>query len=403
MEASTAGARMSYFLEVLGKTVKGFRNDDDFFDRLSHRYTSIFLIIFALVVSTKQYVGDPISCWTPSHFSKTQDDYTNSYCWIKNTYHKPMDERVPEKWEGRSYIGYYQWVPIVLFIQALMFYLPCLVWRILNSRVGIDVDAIVRCVSVAENVNPDARRVTIRYVTRHMDRYLWYHKHDVKGCASLWRRCCTCFLCGKRHGNYLTIAYLVTKCLYLANSIGQLFLLNSFLGTSYYLYGINVLSDMIQGRDWSPSSNFPRVTLCDFEIRFLGGVSNIHRHTVQCVLPINLFNEKIYIFIWFWLAFVTLATVFGIVTWVRLLFPADRRKYIKKYLKLTGQIHSNTDSGLVKVFVYQYLRQDGVFILKLLARNTNYLIVAEIVEELWETHSEKQRTQLSARSIEGNV
>ena len=34
--------------------------DTDFVDRISHSYTVLILIVFAIVVSTKQYVGDPI-------------------------------------------------------------------------------------------------------------------------------------------------------------------------------------------------------------------------------------------------------------------------------------------------------------------------------------------------------
>ena len=53
------------------------RNDDDFIDRLSHHYTTIILLVFTVVVSTKQYVGDAIQCWCPAQFTEAHVAYTN--------------------------------------------------------------------------------------------------------------------------------------------------------------------------------------------------------------------------------------------------------------------------------------------------------------------------------------
>ena len=37
---------------------------------------------------------------------------------------------------------------------------------------------------------------------------------------------------------------------------------------------------------------------------------HVQPYTVQCVLPINLYNEFIYVFLWYWILFVSAASVF---------------------------------------------------------------------------------------------
>jgi hypothetical protein len=59
-----------------------FRPDDDYVDRLSRQYTSLILICFAFLVSTRQFVGKPISCWCPAQFTDSHREYANTICWV---------------------------------------------------------------------------------------------------------------------------------------------------------------------------------------------------------------------------------------------------------------------------------------------------------------------------------
>ncbi len=82
---------------------------------------------------------------------------------------------------------------------------------------------------------------------------------------------------GKRYGNYLLALFVFTKVTYTVNSLAQLLLLNYFLGNDFLLLGIEVLSKIWYGDDWTQLKRFPRVTMCDFRIREVGIV---HRYTV---------------------------------------------------------------------------------------------------------------------------
>ena len=55
------------------------RYDDDSTDRLNRLLTVVILVLFSLIVTSTQYVGEPISCWTPAHFEDDHEDYANRY------------------------------------------------------------------------------------------------------------------------------------------------------------------------------------------------------------------------------------------------------------------------------------------------------------------------------------
>lgn len=306
-------------------------------------------------------------------------------CWTSSTYYLPYSkERIPKEEEPREYISYYQWVAFVLTCQAMLFCLPRIIWRILNKRSGIAVstitDAAIQCQKTQDTENRDK---VLRYMTKHMGRYLlelnrWHMM------ATQLKKFWLIF-----YGNYLVILYLFIKVVYIVNALGQLFLLNTFLNTDYHLYGFDVIARVLRNESWTTSDRFPRVTLCDFKVRLLG---NIHRYTVQCALPMNLFNEIIFIFLWFWFVFVATATVVSLVSWfITSLFLRFHLKYIRSRLVAIDKIKHRTCREKINKFVMKYLRRDGCFIIRQVAGNASDVIAAELVGGLWEHFIENEK------------
>jgi len=221
-------------------------------------------------------------------------------------------------------------------------------------------------------------------------------------CISVSRPfCLRDFVCGNRRGNYLIFLYATAKLFYLVNVVGQFYLLDQFLGGGYHLFGIHAMMEFSAGREWNGAVTvFPRVTLCDFTIR--GYMGTVHPHTVQCVLPINFFSEKIYLVLWFWMALLGAVTALGLVRWAWILLPErGRRRYVRQNLKIMTRLRndgtpgSDRDRKMSRRFTETYLRQDGVFVLKLVAKNSTDLVVADIVAALWDNY----RFKPSANSV----
>jgi len=60
-------------------------------------------------------------------------------------------ERLVHK--SRAMISYYQWVPLILLFQALSVFMPCILWRFLNRRSGINMTAIMDAARVCSQAH----------------------------------------------------------------------------------------------------------------------------------------------------------------------------------------------------------------------------------------------------------
>lgn len=360
-----------------------YRHDEDQIDRFNHLYSVIIFMILAMITTAHHFIGEPIKCWSPTQFPESWTEYANTVCWISNTYFIPMSE-TDISTAPRSKIIYYQWVPLVLLLQALMFSAPWFLRMGLNRSAGLNINKIIKHCKSIEYKRQEYRDSVIHYLVDQIERYL---KNSYPRSNSWWNRvkqtmANTGFLYGKRYGNYLVAVHLLTKLLYSANVVVQFLLMIEYLGTDTWLFGLESVKDLVNNGTVRESPSFPRVTLCDFNIRSLG--HKIFEYTVQCTLPINLFNEKIFIFIWFWLVSLGIINILSLIWWAWKLFSMDRRSYIKTLLRDVDKYDKRGHKAKLSSFTKRYLKQDGYFILQMVDKNTHDVVVAEIVAKLWD-------------------
>ncbi|XGW19222.1 hypothetical protein V3C99_003226, partial [Haemonchus contortus] len=360
-EGASAGVHLSdemltnlnHYIERVKST-----HDDDSIDRLNYVTTIYMLLGFALTLFAKNYVGEPMQCWVPNQWTGTWEDFSESYCFVENTYFVPMNHsNLPPAHtrEGREMI-YYQWVPFILSLMALFFYIPRGVWNIFSSYSGLALADLMTAARKSAKTGDDDP-----YIPSMARTLQKVHTSKVV-----------------RYGSSLFNLYIIMKVLIFGNLLLQFFCLNHFLGTEYTFWGLGIALDMLRGRQWQQSGHFPRVAFCDLTVREMGNVNN---WTVQCVLMVNMFNEKIFIFLWFWFALLLFFTFINLFTWIRRRFSTSARK--------TFLFNVLTDSGLDTTeaereeFYRDVVQDDGLLVLLLLDANGGRLQSGELAHQLW--------------------
>lgn len=127
--------------------------------------------------------------------------------------------------------------------------------------------------------------------------------------------------------------------------------------------------------------------MCDFFIREVGNPNKSHKYTVQCVLPINLFNQQIFTAIWFWYLFVLACNFFEILKWLQRAYPTKAYSWILRRVQL---IHKSAKIGKNRLnhFVEKYLEPDGVFMIRMIGNNTSDYVATDLIQQLWCKHAD---------------
>ncbi|XP_067685792.1 innexin unc-9-like isoform X2 [Haliotis asinina] len=309
-------------------------------------------------------------------------------------YNVPFSEYLPvdvdERMSQDRSLRFYRWVFLMFLVQALMFKFPNFIWTIFNTFSGINMKKVVQLAIKTQLEEEKDREANTRYTAEYIHRWLKSYRHfDSSPLARFQSLLFSIAFCmGKRSGRFLTRLYLFVKILYLINVLVQFQIVSAFLGFNFWGYGAEVIRMLQSGAPMQDLDHFPRVGMCDFEVRQL---QNIQRHTVQCALPMNMYLEKAYTALWFIFVIVALATFLSLIKWtVAEVFTSRREGFLNKYLEMLRDEHVQVDVRLFQHFVRRYLRDDGVFLMRILTNNAGEIVAFDVLKLLWAKYKKEQ-------------
>jgi len=334
--------------------IDGVCIDNNIF-RLHYKATVIFLVAFSLLVTSRQYIGDPIECIVEG----VPGDVMDTYCWIHSTFTIPnrvageIGREVPHPGvanahgEDTHYHKYYQWVCFFLFFQAILFYIPRYLWKTWEGGKVKMLVLELNCPIIKDETKNDRKKLLVDYFANNL------HTH-----------------------NFYAVRFFLCEVLNFINVICQIFFMDTFLGGEFSTYGSEVVrfTEMEPEERYDPMAKvFPKVTKCTFH-KF-GASGTVQKIDGLCVLPLNIVNEKIMVFLWFW--FIILAVITGISLLYRAIVvmgPQIRLYMLRARSRLAPRDQIETINRKCQIGDW--------FILYQLGKNMDPLIYKEFVQDL---------------------
>uniref|UniRef100_A0A915LWQ4 Innexin n=1 Tax=Meloidogyne javanica TaxID=6303 RepID=A0A915LWQ4_MELJA len=168
---------------------------------------------------------------------------------------------------------------------------------------------------------------------------------------------------GRHCGCYITLLSIAIKMLYSTNVIAQFCLLNQILGSRDFTYGFTLLRDIVNEIEWEKTGMFPRVTLCDFETYRPMRVDDKYVQREDFPLSVVLVLN------------------------CRFDYPKllQSISFIRKYLRVLSEhpLKPMADDVSLRKFANNFLRKDGVFMLRIISTHAGELMTSELILALW--------------------
>jgi len=249
---------------------------------LHYRVSFALFMTCSALITAKEYFGGPITCFNIKN--PIPQNVLNTYCFFMSTYsitqyndtgNTVVYPGVGPEVKGADVVhrSYYQWVPLVLFLQAISFYIPRWVWKSFDGGLFSSILQGMNKFSLDQGSKDKKYLILLKYMKTHFN----------------------------MHRNW-AIRFFVCELVCLVVVVSNIYATDSFLGGTFLTYGSDVLGlpDAAQDSRTDPMHYiFPKVTKCMF--RKFGATGSLESHDSMCVLPINILNEKVYVGLWLWM------------------------------------------------------------------------------------------------------